>query len=282
MRAPTFLTLLALLAASLAMPTGQAHIENYSEADTVRVGPYSVFLNPNPYPIHEGSSVSLSALATDARSGRYATQVTMTIDVTDPSGNTRAVQLKPDGTGYLVGYVTLMEAGNHTAAIKLQDAEATHEGVTWIDVYPDLPVRIRPSNENFDAFAGVRATLAFEVVDARTYAPDTSLQDLRMRIEHWSDDHRTLLGEEELPMQRGSGSVWRTDYTFPAAGMFHMRFASDSGSFTYPDVPLLHVYATEAPPQETAKETPGPHALLAPLLVALALVAARSARRGRT
>lgn len=36
-----------------------------------------------------------------------------------------------------------------------------------------------------------------------------------------------------------------------AAGLRHVRFASDAGGFNYDEVPLLHVHASKRPPRET-------------------------------
>lgn len=281
MRTPAAAAVVLLLALALTPSPAEAHIDSFSEADTVTVGPYSVFLDPRPYPIFEGSSVSMSALVTDKSTGRYARDVGIVVNVTAPSGATRSAVLRPDQTGYLVGTLLVDEAGNHTARIILNTPNGTHAGVTWFDTYPDLAVRIRPSDADFDAYANRTATLSFEVVDSRRYTPDTTLTDLTVRLEHWSDDHKTLHGAAEVPLEQGPGGLWRADYTFPSTGMFHMRFASASGNFTYEDVPLLHVYAIEAPEPEEPRSTSAPSAALAVGVLATAALLASASRRRR-
>lgn len=264
------------LLAALA-PAAQAHVEAFSEADTLRVGPYSVFLDPRPYPIYDGSALSLSAIATDTRTGRYATDVGMLVNVTAPNGASRTVTLRPDQTGYLVGALVVNEPGNHSARVLIHDSNGTHAGETWFDVYPDLAWRIRPSNANYDAYANETGTLEFETIDSRTYLPAGGLADLTVRVEHWTDDHRTMLGADETPMEQTSPGLWRASYRFPGTGMYHMRFASVAGNFTFSDVPVLHVTAYERE-DEGSQETPGASALLAGLAAAALLAYARRSR----
>jgi hypothetical protein len=62
---------------------------------------------------------------------------------------------------------------------------------------------------------------------------------------------------------QGTG-LWTASYAFPTAGMYHLRFASQSGGFNYADIPILHLYVTD-PTQGTASGG-GTHKLPAPAL----------------
>lgn len=274
MRTPALLAALALLA--LAAPA-TGHVETFSETATLDVGRYSALIDPRPAPLFQGASLSFTAILTDKTTGRIASNATAVLNVTAPSGATKATTLKPDQTGYLVGAMVLPESGNHTARLVVSGPDGVHEGTTWLDVYPNLPWRILPGDASYDPYTGVRSTLEFRVINATTYEPDPRLPDLTLRLEHWSDDHRDLLDEQTIPLTHAGNGLWRTDYTFPKDGMYHMRFASEGGSFTYDDVPLLHMYATEPPEDAARNDTPAPAAGLA--LVALAGAALALARR---
>lgn len=274
MRWSTLIVLVTFALATLPTPAN-AHVDTFSEAKTLTVGPYSVYGEPGPAPIFAGKMMSYSAIITDKRTGGFASDVEVRLNVTSPNGSSRAIDLKPDQSGYHVGGMVVTERGNHTATITIKDAEATHRGETWFEVYPDLPVRFRPAEATLDAYSGTRTPLRMEIYDPET---DTAanLADVTMRVEHWSDDHTTLLGADELPMRQEAGAIWVATYTFPKPGMYHLRFASDAGGFTYADVPLLHMYALEPAPQNNAtNETP-----LAPLMALGVLgVAALALRR---
>lgn len=277
MRTPPILLALALAMLLLATLPAEAHVETFSETATMDVGRYSALIDPRPAPLFQGASLSFTAILTDKTTGRMATDVTAVLNVTAPSGATKSTTLRPDQTGYLVGALILNESGNHTARLTVSGPDGTSEGTTWLDVYPNLPWRIVPGDATFDPYAGVRSTLEFQVINATTYQGDGTLDDLTMRLEHWTDDHGTLVRADEVPLTHAGGGLWRAEYTFPTTGMYHMRFASEAGSFTYDDVPLLHMYATEPPADAGRNETPGP--LAAAALLALAGVALALARR---
>ena len=50
-----------------------------------------------------------------------------------PSGAERAVQLRPDGTGYHVGSILISERGNHTGRLVIRDAAENHEHIVLRD-----------------------------------------------------------------------------------------------------------------------------------------------------
>lgn len=266
-----------LLAALLALPAAHAHVENFSEAGSFPAGTrYDVFLDPRPAPLFTDTTVTLQAYVTDKQTGTFATDVRVFANVSMPDGGTKRVELKSDGDRSYLGGVVVTQPGEHNTTVTVTDSEGNHTGALAFEVYPNLPVRFAPADEAADQYTNVTTTMRFEVSNPRTGGP-ADLEDLSMRIEHWSDDHTTMYGSEVVPMNHEGGELWVVQHVFEQPGMYHLRFASDDGGFTYEDVPLLHMYAFQSDPvEEGANETPGLNLFVALCTVALVAVAARA------
>lgn len=275
------LLLAALLAA--AMPAS-AHVEGFSQARTLNVGPYLVYLQPQPDTIFANTTLTMSAQLAHSSTGASAKGAGVTLHVRGPNEFNRTMSLRDDGRGMLVGSVLLPARGNYTFGVEIKDANGTYRDDTWLEAYPDLPIRIRSSDAEQDVYVGREATLEFNVVNRTTLRPVDNLTDLTLRLEHWDDAHTRLISEREVPLSTEGGGRWRITTTFDAAGMYHMQFASKAGGFTYSDVPILHTYATlpldEGLDQgQDRNPAPGPGlALLAAGLVAGATLLRRRAR----
>ena len=265
----------ALLALALLAPVAAAHLETYSQAVPLTLGPYSALVEPVPTPAYANTALTLRALFTKTDTGTYATRLNATVDVTFPDGSNQTKPLEPDGTGYFIAYVVVRDPGEHLARFAVTDAAGRHENSTNITVYPDVGVRIRPADADLpEPVVGEAYPLGVLVLDNVTGRPEEGLADLRVDLQHWTDDHRTMLGSHEVVLEKDAGGAWRARYVFPEKGMYHLRFASSSGGFNYDDVPLLHVYANDPLPGQSSsqeKETPlGPAAaVVAFVLVAL-------------
>lgn len=271
---PALPALLVLLLAATTLPVAGAHVENYSEAGSFDLGDdYSAFLDPQKPPLYAGSTVTLTAYITDKSTGALVQNgIQVFANLSAPGGYQKTVELKHDGARSYLNGVVVTQPGEHTVVLSVHDDAGVHEGTTSFAVYPDLPVRFSPADAEADQYANVTTPMQFQVIDPRTYGP-ADLDDVTLRIEHWTDDHETMLDADEMPLRKGQDTIWETEYVFPQRGMYHLRFASDSGGFTYDDVPLLHIYAQDgAPPEPARAETPAAGATAA--LAAIALVAA--------
>lgn len=253
MKAATFLALLVLVALAGA---AEAHVEAFSQAQTMRLGPYNAVVEPSPSPMFANSQLTMRAVFT--KDGRYATQVQPQFELTDAGGATVKSRMEPDGTGYFIASVAVTGAGDYTATVSVPDGNATHANTTRFTVYPDLAVRIRTADPGqSDPFVGDEFSLAFETLDNVTLRRADKLTDLTVLVEHWSDDHATLLGQEDIALDRQDAGVFGKAHVFPEKGMYHMRFASRSGAFNYEDAPILHVYASDPPAGSTdGKDAP--------------------------
>lgn len=271
MKAPVALA--CALVALLVLPAAAAHVDQFSQYRSLTAGPFSVFLEPRPTPPFANATMSFVAQVARSDTGAPLDRVPASILVAGPAGFSARKAMEPDGIGYHVASMVLPTRGNYSARIFITDDSTgeTHATDTEFEVFPDIAYRIRPVDQAADLIVGQRATLAFEVVDPVTLQP-RQLSDLKVRMEHWSEDHTQFRGaQEETPEQVGTGA-WRIRPIVNATGMYHIRFASDAGGFNYDDVPLLHIYASPAPPDE--KESPGAGtlgAILALVVVAVAL-----------
>lgn len=273
MRALLVLALVLLAAA----PAAQAHIETYSQGRSLRVGNYLAQVEPQPSPAFANETISLSALLSKMSTGGVARNAKLDVQAIGPAFQ-RNFTLVDNGDGYHVAPATLPAPGNYTLRIVITDDAGVHTNDTYLEVYPNLPIRLRSADPAQDLTSGRVTPLVIETVDPFTLTRKDGVTDLRMAIEHWTDDHRQMLGVKEVDMKRTGTGVWRVDHTFDPAGMYHLRFASGSGGFNYDDVPLLHVYAY-APEDNTGggdNKTPAPGLLGAALaLAAVALLARR-------
>lgn len=274
MRTALVLVSLALLA-PLA-PFADAHVESYSQSRALSAGPYLVFFEPRPQPPFANATASMVAQFSENDTGSLIRSVPATVLVGGPVGFAERKRMEPDGTGYHVASMVLPARGMYSARVVIRDdARGENFSVdTEFEVFPDIPYRIRPVDQALDVFIGQRTPLAFEIVDPLTLTSKDTLTDLSVRIEHWTDDHTTFLGADEVAAHRVTSGVWRVDHLFRETGMYHIRFASTTGGFNYADVPLLHVYAIEPPgASSVSKDTPGPAwGLVLVLVAAVALL----------
>lgn len=268
-----FALLLALLA-----PTAAAHVETFSQARALQAGPYLAYLEPSPTPPFANGTVSFSVLVSSAENGGILAKVPGSILIAGPGGYSARMNLTPDGTGYLIASTVVPNPGMHSVRLFLRNTttDETHSADTELEIFPNLPFRIRAVDQAQDIVTNTTIPIAVEVVDAVTLARTDAVADLRVRLEHWSDDHTRLLGSEDVTPSRAGTGVWKFEQRFREPGMYHIRFASAGGAFNYADVPLLHVYATEPPPAED-NETPS---VGVALLVGLLVVAGALRRRG--
>lgn len=259
-----------IVALALLAPAAVAHVESFNQSQALTAGPFLVFFEPRPIPPFVDDAASMVIQVSDSDTGARISRIPITVIVAGPNDFAERKTLESDGTGYFVAAMRFPSAGNYSTRILLKDERTneTHGVDTEFEVFPDLPVRIRPVDLEADAIVGTRTILAFDVIDPDTLSRKDALDDLSVKIERWSDDHREFLGETTVPAQKISPGLWRLEHTFQATGMHHLRFASQGGGFTYADVPLLHVYAITA--EEAGiqpEETP------VPIVVAIAAIA---------
>lgn len=279
-QSPVMMTLAALALLVPLAPFAEGHVESYAQSRALQAGPYLLFFEPRPVPPFANHTASMVVQVSDADTGGLLTRVPITLVVAGPGGFTERKPMESDGTGYLVASVTLPLAGNYSARMLVRD-ESTNETFgadTEFEVFPDLPVRIRPVDQALDVITDTRTPIAFEVVDPITLARKDTLTDLTVRVEHWSDDHATFLGEEMTPAVKAGPGLWRIEPIFKEPGMYHLRFASDAGGFTYADVPLLHVYAITPEAAGTSERESPSLGVVAIAALALALALARRRR----
>lgn len=268
----TGLFLAATTAILLGVPTGLAHFEGYSETTATNVGPYSVVVEPSLNPIYalDVAQLAITAYGPDGRPARVEPRLNLTL----PNGTTYSMRTSTLTPGYSTAVFQPPVRGNYSLLIEVNDANATHNGTTNIDVYPDLGFALIPIDPSLDVTTNTSTTVRFQTVDPDTNFPNTTLKDITVRIQHWNDDHTMLTNTIELPLRPEGASTWALDFAFPERGMYHMGFRSDSGNIPYEDIPILHTFATDPVPRPSA-ETPAPasffvFALLAGLALALA------------
>lgn len=268
----TFLPL--AFASVLLLPTSFAHFEGYSETTATTVGPYSVVIEPSSSAIYARGPVQL-AITTYGEDGRPA-RADPQLNVTLPNGTTLPLRTTTLTPGYSSAVLQPPTRGNYTILIGIDDANGTHKGTTNIDVYPNIGLAIIPIDPNLDVTTNLSTSVRFQTVDPATNFPNTTAKDLTIRIQHWNDDHTQLTNTTERQLRSEGASTWVLDFDFPERGMYHMSFRSDTGNFTYEDIPLLHTFATDPLPPLATAETPAPALLLAlTLLASLALVRPR-------
>lgn len=270
-----FVVLLVAPSASL-VPFAAAHVSDFSQSRAIVAGPYNVFFEPRPTPPFAENTVSMVVQVSSVDTGALIPRIPASVLVA--SGDfTERKKMEGDGTGYLVASMVLPAAGNFSVRVFVTDESSnqTYAADTEFEVFPNIPYRIRAVDQTVDVYTGQRTPLAFEVVDPVSLeAKDVGA--LQVRLEHWTEDHKTFLSAQDAPATKQGAGVWRIDPVFQETGMYHVRFASDAGGFNYADVPMLHVYAVAPSEGALQKDTPGPQL---GLLVAIVLVLATLTRR---
>lgn len=262
-------TILALLVLAALAGSASAHMEAFTQAKPLNIGPYNAIVQPRPEPMFANTALSMTAIFSKAATGQFAGNLDSTLVLVSPSGANKSVKLQPDGTGYMIGSIVVQEAGNYTFDIIVRDQNGTYRNGTTFTVYPDLPVRFRSEDpQQSDPIAGEPYTIGIHTIDPTTLTPKDAFTDLTLHLEHWKLDHSEKYGVVELPMQRASLGTWRSEHVFPVVGMYHLRFSSVAGGFMPDDAPILHVNALE--PLPPTNDTP---AVPAGAILALALAA---------
>jgi hypothetical protein len=266
-------TLLALVALLALLPGASAHISGFSQAKSLEMGPYAVYIQPNPSDVYANNTISFSALVSDNATGNYVTNPSASMALQGPGNWSKSKDLVKDPSGYLIGAFVLPEAGNYSATFILHAGGQDYTSSTTFTAYPDLPVRIQSADVSQDITVGAVTKLAIETVDPITLGRVDKITDLEMNIERWSSDHSIMYEQHEVSLNHTGKGTWTVEYAFPQASMYHLRFASRSGGFNYDSVPILHLYATDPTPADPGPGKkllpgPGPVALLAAVGVA--------------
>lgn len=287
-RAPTLAraaTVALALASALALlaPTAVAHFEEANlNAGRLEAGPYIVSFLTSPAVVYKGASTTLSVQAAPAATGTpmRGNEVTIRAIVAGPGPFSDTKTMSPDGRGYYLATVNFPATGVYNVRIELEgEQHGAGAATTQVEVFPDLPVRIRPLDLALIVTANRSTTFDFEIVNSTLLTRDDRVQDITMRVEHWADDHARKISEQEVTGARLGQGTWRFVMTPTSSGMHHMRFASASGGFNYDETPPLHAYVDPDVPETIAEETrdsPFPGAALA---VAAALAALALSRR---
>lgn len=266
---------LVLLALILVAPAASAHVETFTQAKPLSIGPYNAVVQPKPEPMFANTALTMTAVFSTAADGRFADPDAKLVLVR-PTGEPQEAALEPDGSGYQVASIAVFEPGNYTARIVVTDAEGEHANSTTFFVYPDLPIRIRTADSSApDPLVGKPYEIQIETIDKTELTRKDALTDLTLVLERWKDDHSEMLGSQSVPLERAGAGLWGATHTFDVKGMYHLRFSSVSGGFKPDDVPILHVYALDPPPGSNPTPVPAAGALVALAVGALALARRR-------
>lgn len=269
-------TLVASLFVLATMVTGapgaSAHIELFSQAKSFQFGNYSVLIDPQPVPLFAESPLTMYALVYDFQTQTQRIDVNVTVRFHDDQPYSENLTLEPNQQERrLVKPFTVPAGYDYAADVTLWDANQTFSGNATFTVYPNLPYRIRPVDEELDVEANVTTNLEVEIFDPQTQQRVNVLDDLTVKAEHWTNDHGRILDSHEFKMTNRGEGVWGADHAFPDVGMWHLWFASESGNMEYYDAPMFHMYALE--PREgggDAARSPGIGPVLALVFVGLA------------
>lgn len=275
MRRSAFAALAAVVV--LGAPSALAHIEPISQGAPVNAGPWVAYVTVTPEPIFANATLQTFRIEARSTETSAAVDVAASMALTGPDGTRLAVTFSSDGR-YLVAGVRLPSPGTYNGTLTLSDADETHEAPVSFLAYPDARYRVRPLDLKADIPPEVPVLLYFEVLDHVTLQRTRDLDAMTLRIEQWSADHATLIGNTDVPLMEDGGGIWGAQHTFPR-GHYYVRFASPDGGFNYADTPPFHVNVVAAPPSDEPSETPAPPALAVAAALALAALAAGRARR---
>jgi len=245
---------LALLLAA-ATPSALAHVGAYSDAQTLNAGHYYAFVAPAPSPMYATHEINWSVQFSPMDSkptGNRSTSLTFN----DTEGWSRTILLGETDPWNAAASLTFPHPGNFTANLTIRDDTTSGSNVTTFHVYPDLAIRLVPADPALDARTNRTTSIHMMTTDRDGSPTRAAFSTLDARAEHWDQAHTLMYGAELVPMKRVNDTTWELDYRFNESGMFHLRFASTEGGFTFDDVPLMHLYPIEPDPPQNALPAP--------------------------
>lgn len=236
---------------------------------SLQVGPYRATLESVPTPIYANGNVTIIALLRSP-SGDVPEEVSLRI--TAPNGSALVIPVNLDERA--IGSVTFFagEVGEHVARLAAFDEGVGFANETLFFVYPDAPYRLWPADAiQADPPVGRPYRVAVAIVDHVSEEPALDLQDVSVRIEHWSDDLRELRSSVDLPLGHEGLGTWSVNHTFAQKGIHRLEFRSASGGFDFGDLPPMDLFARERVNPAEANATPA--APMVGLLLAIATLA---------
>ncbi|MHB8606002.1 MAG: hypothetical protein ACYDCK_12180 [Thermoplasmatota archaeon] len=270
--------ILALLAlTTLLAPSALAHTGGHGTTQVQPVGDALVLLGltsvnatfaefPTPFLLDIRSASSGAAIPEPNASLVVRDQNTSAIidreAATFVGGTFRANLTFPTNTTYAVWAF----AGNITARFN------------WTVLTP-TPYRVISPNAIGPWYANTSLDVRFDVFDARINKTQAVPNDASLRVEHWTNDHKTILWTRVEPLVQRAPSELAWTVTVPEPGMYHVYFQSPSLNLSKATVPMVHVFVYNESEKPPSAKSPVPDAPLALGLVALALVALARGRR---
>lgn len=266
---------LLLITSILTVPYASAHIGNFAETKTIDLGgAYYVQIDPQPQPIYaNGSATLFTVYVTSRTNSTYVTQFETIRLALEDNGTILDVPLAPTENKTLEGSVVLPRRGNYTTTLKIDDGSRQVENTTWMTVYHDYGYVVVPANDFVDPIVNETTVFNIQTIDPNTLERKDVATDMRFRIDHWDNAHARILRTYEVDLTRQPDGTFRFENVFDQPGQYHMYIASRSAGLDYGDVPMLHVFANEALPDED-NGIP-----FAPLVALAALALAALARR---
>lgn len=268
--------LLATVAALLVAVPAAGHFEQDESKLSASSAGRFLFMQTDPSPALEGKPFDALLAINDEADFSAVTGADVALVV---AGEPHAARETVPGT-YAVE-LALPRTGVHDVVWEFPASDGAR--ATWnatVTVYRDLGVATVPAEAEADLYANTTATIGIKVVNATTGEPDPRVEDVVLRLERWSDDHKVMLGSDEHAAAARDDAWWVTA-RIGDPGMLHIKVGSKSLGMGFDDTPYIHQYvlpAELAPKPPVDDERPAPVAPLA-ALAALALAGAAARRR---
>lgn len=239
---------LAALVLLLALPSTQAHVEEFGSDTVFESDSYVAVLSPDRQPV-AGQMMDWRLIVQEwsaDRLGAASTATRISHAWTGPEAATFNGTLRHAANSTWEGSWQFPSAGTWNATFTFDNGAKREAATLTLSVYKDIGFRITPVNEELDAFVGNVTPLDFKLVWYDNERAQTSQGPSRLllTLERWTDDHSQMLGSEKIILQRTRDHTWATDVTFREPGMRHMRFTSSL--FEADEVPTLHIFVQEA------------------------------------
>lgn len=218
--------------------------------------------------------------AYDPTAAENVTAIDLTL--TSPANETRNIRLENPTYGIFNKPIIFETQGTWRANATLEPGNTSAEFT--FEVYGPSPyVVTSPTADGPDGdifVIGKPARLQLDATSMATGLPAPEATDATARVERWTDDHKTKLGETIVPLQSGGEGVLVLEHTFDEANMYHVFVASPTLELDYDDRPYIHVYVvTPERARELGIETAEVPAPALGLVLALAATAAVLIRR---
>lgn len=208
----------------------------------------SVEIPDAPFPIAE-TLHTFNVVLTETLTNEFVLNQTIGFAFRGPNAQVVNLTLTPEDAAF-AAYTTRVifpAAGDWTGNVTLSPVNQSVE-LEFV-VYGPSPYVVNSMNAETPTgdvyITGRSVSVPLAVTYVGSGFPGPAVDDAAARLERWTEDHATKLGEREVTLEPGGPGMLYLNTTFSEDGMYHLYVASERLNLSYDDRPYIHVYSVD-------------------------------------